>query len=506
MPRRLGSHPTLAAVDLGSNSFRMVLADVVDGALRRRDSLREGVRLAAALGADGRISSDGEARALACLARFGERVRDLPRSNVRVVGTNTLRKARGARSFLEKARTALGHPVEVISGQEEARLVYQGVAADLGPGDERRLVVDIGGGSTECILGRGTVAERAESLYVGCVGMTLEHFPGGRLRRDYLRHAVLAARLELEAFEGELRGAGRDGDRAWATCAGSSGTVRAIAAVVRRNGWSTDGITLPALRKLRKAMLAAGDVSSLKLSGLSRERAAVLPGGLAILWAVFRAFGVERMVASRASLREGVLQDLLGRLGKRDVRPRTVARLQEQYRVDRAQAERVEATALALYEQVEQAWGLGGREARDYLAWAARLHEIGLAVAHGGFHKHGAYLVANSELAGFSLQEQQLLAFLVRAQRRKWPRAAAEELVPERQAQAVPLAVLLRLATLLHRGRGTRSLPPIAVTASEKVLRVRFPRGWLRAHPLTRADLGQESAWLSAADWELRWE
>ncbi len=310
MVRRPATQSTLAAVDLGSNSFRMVIADVVDGALRRRDSLREGVRLAAALGADGRLNAEGEARALACLARFGERLRDLSPANVRAVGTNTLRRARGARGFLERARTALGHPVEVISGQEEARLVYQGVSRDLGPGDERRLVVDIGGGSTECILGRGGVAERAESLYIGCVGITLSHFPDGRLRRDFLRRAVLAARVELEALQGELRGAG------WDACAGSSGTVRAIAAVVRRNGWASDGITLTSLRRLRKAMLAAGDVQSLRLSGLSRERAAVLPGGLAILWAVFRAFGVERMVASRGSLREGVLYDLLGRIGR----------------------------------------------------------------------------------------------------------------------------------------------------------------------------------------------
>jgi len=500
MPRRPATPSSLAAVDLGSNSFRMVIADAVDGALRRRDSLREGVRLAAALGPDGRLTSDGEQRALACLARFGERLRELPRANVRAVGTNTLRRARGARAFLEKAKTALGHPVEVISGQEEARLVYQGVAQDLGPGDERRLVVDIGGGSTECILGRGTAAERMESLYVGCVGMTLAHFPDGRLRRDSLRRAVEATRVELEGLEGELRGV------EWDTCAGSSGTVRAIAAVVRRNGWSNDGITLLSLRKLRKAMLSAGDISSLRLSGLSRERAAVLPGGLAILWAVFRAFGVERMVASRGSLREGVLVDLLGRLGKRDVRPRTMARLQDQYRVDRAQAERVEGTALMLLAQVETAWGLGGNEARDYLGWAARVHEIGLAVAHGGYHKHGAYLVGNSELAGFSLQEQQVLALLVRAHRRKWPKAAFEELPPERQALAKSLAVLLRLATLLHRGRGSRDLPALTATAGDRSLRLRFPRGWLRAHPLTRADLEHEAAWLGAAGWELRWE
>ena len=500
MARRPGSQTTLAAVDLGSNSFRMVVADVVDGALRRRDSLREGVRLAAALGPDGRISPEGEARALACLGRFGQRLRELPPENVRAVGTNTLRKARGIGGFLQRARGALGHPVEVISGQEEARLVYQGVAHDLGPGEERRLVVDIGGGSTECILGRGLAAERAESLYVGCVGLTLAHFPEGRIRRDYLRQAVLAARIELEALQGELRSTG------WETCAGSSGTVRAIAAIVRRNEWSNDGITLPALRRLRKAMLDAGDIRSLRLPGLSRERAAVLPGGLAILWAVFRAFGIDRMAASRSSMREGVLYDLVGRLGKGDVRPRTVARLQEQHRADRAQAERVEATALALLDQTFGPWALPERTARDFLGWAARLHEIGLAVAHGGHHKHGAYLVANSELAGFSLQEQSLLSLLVRAHRRKWPRALFDDAPQERRELAAALAVLLRLAVLLHRGRSTQPRPKLAATAGERSLRLRFPRGWLRAHPLTRADLEQEAGWLGAAGWELKWE
>ena len=500
MARRPATQSSLAAVDLGSNSFRMVIADVVGGALRRRDSLREGVRLAAAIGPDGRITPEGEQRALACLARFGERLRELPAANVRAVGTNTLRKARGARGFLERARAALGHPVEVISGQEEARLVYQGVAQDLGPGEDRRLVVDIGGGSTECILGRGTSAERAESLYVGCVDMTLAHFRDGKLKRDALRKAVLATRVELEALQGELREIG------WDVCAGSSGTVRAIAAVVRRNGWSNDGITLPALRRLRKAMLAAGDVQSLRLPGLSRERAAVLPGGLAILWAVFRAFGVDRMVASRGSLREGVLYDLLGRLRRTDVRPRTIARLQEQYRVDRGQAERVETTAIALLEQVEGEWGLGGPEARDYLSWAARVHEVGLAIAHGGHHKHGAYLVGHSELAGFSLQEQQLLALLVRAHRRKWPRTLFEDAPPERRPLAGALAVLLRLAVLLHRGRSSQPRPKISVAAGERALQLRFPRGWLRAHPLTRADLEQEASWLRAAGWDLQWQ
>jgi exopolyphosphatase/guanosine-5'-triphosphate,3'-diphosphate pyrophosphatase len=502
MPAMLPPLPaktTLAAVDLGSNSFRMVIADVAAGRFRRVDSLREGVRLAAALGPDGRLDAAGQERALACLRRFGERLRDLPPGSVRAVATNTLRRARRAEGFLERAREALGCPVEVISGREEARLIYQGVAHDLGPGEGRRLVVDVGGGSTECVLGQGYVPERLESLYMGCVGMTLEHFPGGRIRRESLRAAELAARVELESLAGELEPIG------WQTCAGASGTVRAVAAVARRNGWSAEGITPGALRKLRKALLAAGDVQRLKLPGLSRERAAVLPGGVAILWAVFHAFGITEMVPSAGSLREGVLHDLLGRLGTDDERVRTIARLAELYRVDGAQAARVEKTALGFLAQVAGSWGLQGREPRNYLAWAAAVHEIGLMVAHGGHHKHGAYLLTHADLPGFSFPEQELLALLVRCHRRKIPSALFDGLPAERRATALRLAVLLRLAVVLHRGRESGPGIEVGLTAEERTVKLTFPRGWLRARPLTRADLEQEAAWLRGAGVELSW-
>lgn len=499
MSQAAAGQQTLAAVDLGSNSFRMVVAEVDSGGLRRVDALREGVRLAAALRPDGTLDEAGTKRALACLERFGQRLRDLGAARVRAVGTNTLRRARDTRHFLERAGEALGWPVEVISGREEARLIYQGVAHDLGPGEGRRLVVDVGGGSTEVVLGQGYTPERLESLYMGCVGMSLEHFPGGRIRREGLRRAELAARVELEALAGELRPLG------WQACVGASGTVRAAAAVARRSGWSAEALTLPALRKLRKALLAAGDVQKLRLPGLTDERAAVLPGGVAILWAVFRAFGLRAMTPSAGSLREGVLHDLLGRLGEDDERERTVARLAAQYRVDAAQAARVERTALALLGGVEVAWGLGAADARSYLAWAARVHEIGLMVAHGGHHKHGAYLLTHSDMPGFSFPEQELLALLVRSHRRKLPLALFEPLAAERRRLALRLVVLLRLAALLHRGRDDSPAPEVAVAADEGRLRLTFPRGWLRARPLTRADLEQEAAWLRPAGVELSW-
>jgi exopolyphosphatase / guanosine-5'-triphosphate,3'-diphosphate pyrophosphatase len=480
MRRRRASQPFLAAVDLGSNSFRMVLAEAIDGQLRRVDSRREGVRLAAALGSDNRLDPEGEARALACLERFGQRLRDLPAANVRAVGTNTLRRARGVGGFLERARVALGHPVEVISGQEEARLIYQGVARELAAAPARRLlVVDIGGGSTECVLGEGEQPQRAESLYMGCVGMTQAFFPAGEIRREQLARAELAAGVELEALAGELR------QTTWDATVGASGTVRAVAAVARRNGWCRDGITSRALERVRKSLLDAGDVRSLRLSGLSRERAAVFPGGVAILWSIFTAFGLEKMAVSDGSLREGVLYDLLGRLGPGDVRPRTLARLQEQYRVDLAQAARVEATALALLATAPADWELGGAQAAAWLAWAARVHEIGLAVAHGGYHKHGAYLLTHSELAGFSLQEQRRLALMVRGHRRKLPATLFDELPAVERTPALRLTLLLRLAVLLHRARSPRELPPVTVGNGDRGVRLRFPRGWLEERPLT---------------------
>jgi exopolyphosphatase/guanosine-5'-triphosphate,3'-diphosphate pyrophosphatase len=494
------SRDVFAAVDLGSNSFRMVLATVTaSGSLRRLDARREGVRLAADLGPDDRLTGEGESRALACLERFGKRLREVPPEQVRAVGTNTLRRARGVGSFLERARTALGHPVEVISGQEEARLIYQGVSRELGGGPGRTLVVDIGGGSTECILGSGFEPLRAESLYMGCVGMTRAFFPAGRIAREGLERCELSAAIELEAFAGVVRESG------WERCVGASGTVRAVAGIVRRNRWSRDGVSRRGLERVRQALLEAGEVASLRLPGLSRERAAVFAGGVAILWAVFESFGVERMATSDGSLREGVLYDLIGRRGAGDVRPRTLARLQEQYRVDVAQADRVEGTALALLRQAAPEWELRGAEPATWLAWAARVHELGMAVAHGGYHKHGAYLLRHSELAGFSLQEQRVLALVVRGHRRKLAPELFDELPPAHRVAGLRLCLLLRLAVLLHRSRSARERPAVTLTVGERSIRLRFPSGWLADHGLTVGDLSQEAGWLASAGWELSW-
>ena len=488
----------LAAVDLGSNSFRMVIARVVGGQLQLVDRLREGVRLAASLDKDQRLTEEGQERALACLRKFGQRLREFPPGSVRAVGTNTLRKARNRDKFLRRASLALSHPIEVVSGQEEARLIYLGVSHSLPSLDGRRLVVDIGGGSTECIIGDAFDTLLTESLYMGCVSYSLAHFPDGRLKAKYMRRAETAARLELQALRKTYRKLG------WTGCAGASGTIHAVHTILRDNGWSHQGITFDGLEKLRQAILENDHVDQLSIPGLRRDRAKVLPGGLAILIAVFETLEIERMNVSQGAMREGLLYDLLGRIRQEDVRNRTIRRFVDQYRVDVAQAARVEKTALNLLEQALKGWSLERESARLFLIWASSLHEVGLAVAHGGFQKHGGYLIANSDMPGFSLQDQHMLSLLVRSHRRKWPLDLFKELPKPLRSTAARLCVLLRLAVLLNRGRSSKPLPPIRLEAEKKKIYLKFPENWLAKHPLSLADLEQESQRLRAAGFHLR--
>jgi exopolyphosphatase/guanosine-5'-triphosphate,3'-diphosphate pyrophosphatase len=489
------SASTVAAVDLGSNSFHMIVAQVVDGELRVLDRLQEMVRLAGGLDDKGRLSKESQRRALACLQRFGQRLRGMHASSVRAVGTNTLRRARQAEKFLAAAQKALGHRIEVIAGREEARLIYQGVARDL-PNDENRLVIDIGGGSTELIVGVGTKAQQMESLYMGCVGMSRAFFHDGAITPKRFKRAETAARLECAPVEALFRANGK-------AVYGSSGTIRAIASVVRASGWSDDDITLASLKKLREAVMQAGETDRLmELPGLNPDRAPVFAGGLAILIATFEAFALERMKVSDNALREGLLQDLVGRLKHQDVRAQTVEALSGRYQVDAAQASRVAKTSQALFEQAREGWQLTDDD-RAMLVWSARLHEVGLAVAHTHYHRHGAYLVQYSDLPGFSSDEQLILALLVRAHRRKFPLEEWEGLPKARVKKIKRLSVLLRLAVLLHRARNEVALPDYKLRVHKRRAALQFPARYLSEHPLTEADLDEERRYLKAVAIEL---
>ena len=493
------SPDTVAALDLGSNSFHLIVARLRGGEVHVVDRLREMVRLGAGLTAGGILLDPAQRRALECLERFGQRLRDLPPGTVRAVGTKTLRTALNADAFLDKAERLLGHPIEIISGVEEARLIYHGVSRALAFDERRRLVMDIGGGSTELIIGENGAPLIMESLDMGCVSMSQKHFKSGKITPKSFRRAVLAAQVELEPVEIELR-RGR-----WEEAVGASGTLRAIDKILRETGWSPSGITPAGLQRLAEATLACGHVERLKLPGLNPERAPVFPGGLAILLATFQALGVERMTVSDGALREGLLYDLLGRIRHEDVRERSVAHLAQRFHADNAHAKRVVATLRHCLAQISSPPPLDAEESAQWLDWAAALHEIGLDIAHHQHHKHGAYIVENADLPGFSQQEQQRLAMLVRAHRRKFPLKLFKELAPPWNKTAVPLACLLRLAVLLNRGRGAGALPDFVFRLEDTGMVVRFPTGWLAEHPLTEADLVQEAAHLQEAGLRLEY-
>ncbi len=478
----------LAAIDLGSNSFHMVVAQSVLGQLRVVDRLRETVRLAEGLDAGGRLAPEVQARALACLARFGQRIAGFQPRHVRAVATHSVRQLRAPETFLIPAEAALGHAIDVISGREEARLVYLGVAHAQPPhADQKRLVIDIGGGSTECIIGSGMQPLERESLQVGCIASTLRFFADGRLGASRWRAARTEIAAEFQQFAATYR------DLGWDEAIGSSGTNKAIGEICAKLRLTKGAITAAALPAVRDRLLAAGRIDAIDLPGLSDERRPILAGGVLILEAAFEALGLQRMQVSAAALREGVLHELLGRGGADDPRALSVAALMQRYGVDAAQAERVEATALRLFDQVAQDWQLGD-DARQLLARAARLHEIGLAIAHSGYHNHGAYVLRNSDIAGFSQQEQRLLAALVQAQRRRIAKSTFE-MIPERLlASARHSASLLRLAVLLQRARSDEAPPPLQLHAAGERLTVGIDAGWLQTRPLLRADLESEPA------------
>jgi len=483
----------VAAVDLGSNSFHMIVGRPIGGQISILDRLRDPVRLAAGLNGKGSLAEETVERALASLERIGQRIRDLPPARVRAIGTNTFRKAKEPRNLLARAGAALGFPIEVLSGVEEARLIHLGVSQSLPRIGGRRLMVDIGGGSTECMLGEGSRPIYLDSLQMGCVGFTSTYFGDGRLTGEQFRRAEVAAKLELESM------CGRFVERGWDECVGSSGTIKSVALALRTHGWTGGEITLAGIKKLRKAMILAGKISRLDLADLQADRVQVLAGGVAILRAVFEEMQIESMRAVKAALREGLLFDLIGRIRQEDLRDETIRGLSKRYLVDEQQAARIQRCAMRCLRQVETAWDLGDEECAHLLDWAAELHEVGLALSFASHHKHGAYIVENSDMPGFSRQEQARLGLLIRSHRRKFSPASFEDLATPWNRRLPRLALLLRIAVRLNRMRSRSPLPRFELEPIENGLAIRLPETWLAAHPLTRADLEDEAVVLAQA-------
>lgn len=476
----------------------MVVARYTHGQVVILDRLREMVRLGAGLEDDGRLNKDVAARAIACLERFGQRLRDMRPGSVRVVGTNALRRAKRAEIFIERAREAIGHPIEIVSGIEEARLIYSGVAHTSPAGPGRRLVCDIGGGSTEIIIGEGLEPLELESLQMGCVRISEEFFPDGRVSQKRMQRARVAARQAIEPYQAAFR------RRGWDEAVGSSGTVRAIGDSIRELDPTSIDIGADGLERIIHELSEIEHIRDLKLNALTDDRKLSFAGGVAVLAEVFEQLGIESMKVADGAMREGLLYDLVGRYTDEDARESTVRGMQRRYHVDLVQAERVEATALNFLEQVDQTWPLSDPAIEQVLGWAARLHEIGLDVAHSGYHRHGAYLLANADMAGFPREEQKLLAIMVGSHRRKPAIEEKDDLAPPWDKRVSAMTLLLRLAVLLHRGRSTVALPEIKLTARDDALEMRFPSGWLDDHPLTVADLQAEIENLKSVGFRLR--
>lgn len=488
----------MAAIDLGSNSFHMVVARNVLGQLRIIDRLREPVRLADGLDSKGGLTPEARQRALDCLSRFGQRIRDLPPHRVRAIATNTVRALREPQIFLTAAEYALGHGIEVVSGREEARLIYLGVAQAQPPKPQQhRLVIDIGGGSTECIIGAGFDTLERESLQIGCVASTRRFFPDGKLSRKRWKEALTEIEAEFQQFAELYRSLG------WQEVIGSSGTNKAIGDICAAMKLTKGAVTAEALPLVRDRLLMADRIDAIALPGLPEDRKPIIAGGILVLEAAFETLGLTRLMVSKAAMREGVLYDMLDRGGVDDPRDSSIDSMMQRYGVDRAQVARVEDTALRLFDQVAAHWQIGDYE-RRMLIWAARVHELGLAIAHSQYHVHGAYLLEHSDIAGFSRQEQQFLAVLVRNHRRKISKKSLNVL-PDRLIVPVKRCIaLLRLAVLLHRSHEAGDIPTLDVQLVGRTVEISFVAAWLDQRPLLRSDLENEYESMAGLGIELR--
>ncbi len=488
---------TVASVDLGSSSFRMVICRVEELNGQKQiyviDSLREPVRLGAGLKADKTLDADSQLRAVNALLRFGERLRSFSTEQVRAVATNAVRVARNAQAFLDKAEEALGFPIEVIGGQEEARLVYCGVANLLPSGQGRRLVVDIGGGSTEFVIGDDHNPLCMESLYMGCVSWTQKYFPDANVTAKAMKEAILAARKEVAILRRDFYSLG------WTHAVGSSGTARAIAELHRANGLYTQGINAAGLQKLKEELIKAGNVHKCGLEGLKPDRIGVMAGGLAVMCAVFEELELTEMTVTEGGLRQGVLYDMLGRNTDHDMREVTVLRFMERDQIDKSHAKRVKELALALQSQITDQYGRESDNATKRLGWACDLHEIGLSVSHNGFHKHSAYILRNSDMPGFSRPEQNILSDIVLGQTGKL--AKLNEVIT-RPSEWLDV-LCLRLATLFLRRRVADTYPVLSLKIKNKAVCLSIPADWLSDHPLTEYALGIESQEWEKINWKL---
>lgn len=485
-----------AAVDLGSNSFHMVIARLTEGRMQIIDRIKERVRLAEGMDEQRRMSPEAMARGLDCLALFAERLTNIKPDQIRIAGTYTLRRASNARDFVREAAKVLNHPIEIISGQEEARLIYQGVAHTQHI-EGQVLVVDIGGGSTELIIGEGFSPLALTSRKMGCVSFTQSFFGNGKLGEKAFNAAVLEAQHQLAPIINQYRKLG------WQSCLGSSGSIRTVRDVLQGEEWTDGAITLAGLERLKEEMLKHKRVDQLKLAGLTEERQGVFAAAVAILLGLFTSLPIERMEYSDGALREGLLYEFEERLQHHDIRERTALALSTHYRIDKRQATRVESCVLSLFDALSGPWEMPEEPYRAILGWAARLHEIGLAINYSGIHKHSAYILQNTDLPGFNQDDQALLAALVRFHR-KGLKLSELPALPNHDEQTVLRCIrILRLAVAAHHRRQDNLLPEWNVQAAGDQLVVTLPLDWCDENKLLMQNLEKEHRYCHEQGWPL---
>lgn len=475
--------PVIAAVDLGSNSFRLQIAQVTQGGgLLPLDTIKETVRLSAGLDETKFLGIEAQGRALDALSRFAERLRGLPPDSVRAVATHTFRVATNAREFLLKAEATLGFPIEIVAGQEEARLIFIGAAHSLPMSKETRLVVDIGGGSTEFIIGTKTNPLRVESKQLGCVTWSQRFFPDGKITQERMDAAELAARGSLQNLVNEFHSGH------WERAIGTSGTASSLYELLQLNNYATQGITAEGLEKLRRTLLSAKNVNKIDLNGLRPERRPVLPGGFAIMVAIFDMLNIETMGITDGALREGVLYDLLGRQTDKDVREQSIIQFLRRYHVDQAQVVRVSQLVQTLFDRLTPEGGLERNELARHLVMAAKLHEVGISISHTGYRRHSAYIIQNADIPGFSRREQELMSRLVLAHRGRLTKVNLNDFS---KAERGALACL-RLAVLFCRARQDDLPAIIDFRRNGLEYTLELEPGWLAAHPLTSTVVAEE--------------
>ncbi|WP_341205935.1 guanosine-5'-triphosphate,3'-diphosphate diphosphatase [uncultured Psychrosphaera sp.] len=489
------NNSSYAVIDLGSNSFHMMIVQVVAGSVQVIGRVKRKVRLAAGLDADMNLSNEAMLRGWECLNLFAERLQDIPSQNLRIAGTATLRLAKNVDIFLKQAESILGQKIRVISGDEEANTIYKGVAYT-SSSKQKRLVIDIGGASTELVAGEGDTPQICNSLNVGCVTFLDKYFPNGELSEQNFTNAIGAAELEI----GKIRDLYKDFE--WKEEVGASGTVQAIQEILMHQGHD-EIITLPRLISIMQQAITYGSINRLNIPGLVQERRLVFPSGLAILIAIFRQLNLVGMTLAGGALREGLLYSMLPDLTKQNVRERTLNSVMTRYHVDAEHAKRVAELTINLANQVNSKWDMEQFDALDILRSAALVHEVGLQVAYKDQQIHASYLLANTNLPGFTEAQKNLLTALVRNHKEDIDQHSLSKQSSTSVLLACRLSRILRLAVILSLRRKDEVMPKVIVTVENEVLKLTLPDNWIGNNPLTEAELAQEASYQSAQGWQL---